>query len=279
MHQLLLIGFLCMPFSINLTTSEETAVYSGIPQRSGQAVSGSLFAKDTAHMSEKERQSAAVWELRHGNMPSFIRSFTPVKLTHTPKSGKKITAVIWVSPDYLSIGSDTDYLRIPLSYPSAVSVASAFGCILPTRKIVDAIYRQSSFRYTPQPMHPGPEMCSNAYFLEHQRRIERQRIWRDSKLVSGHKKDVVLTNLLWKKPNRIAIYGWHRPTGEPIQPLSTVHRAGYADYSHGVRLISQIVLINGEYKSIFDVLEDSTLAPVLTYEGIINDVRGLISKR
>jgi hypothetical protein len=88
-------------------------------------------------------------------------------------------------------------------------------------------------------------------------------------LVSGDKKDLVVTNLLATNAGRIAIYGWHRAVGKPIQPLSTVHGAFYADYSHGIRLISDIVLIDGNRQSIYDVLKDPLLAKVLSYEGPI----------
>ena len=86
-------------------------------------------------------------------------------------------------------------------------------------------------------------------------------------MLAGHKKDVVLTNRLAAKADRIAIYGWHRDPGDPIQPLSTVHGARYADYSHGVRLVWNQVTIEGRQRSIYDVLHDPRLAPVLSYEG------------
>lgn len=251
--------------------------FPGIPPRSHYAMTGTQFAEKTASMSGREREKAAIKELLKGNIPSFLRKLRPVSLTS--EDGKS-RAVIWVAPDYLAIGSDEDFLRIPLSYPAAVSVASRFGCVLPTRKIVDEIYLQSFFHYTPQPMRPGPMMRSNAYYLEHQRKIETQRAGRPlGKLVSGHKKDVVITNHLWEKPGRVAIYGWHKTNGEPIQGLSTFHGARYADYSHGVRLISRTVFANGQYRSALDVLEDPSLAPALTYERFINDVRGLISMK
>ncbi|OGF67418.1 MAG: hypothetical protein A2Y62_15785 [Candidatus Fischerbacteria bacterium RBG_13_37_8] len=255
------------------------ATFNVIPPSPKDAIGGSQFARMTTNMTSAQRQEAALQELRRGNIPKFMRTFLPVVLTYVPDStGETITAVIWVSPDYLSIGSDNDFLRIPLSYPSAVTIASELGCVLPTRKIVDAIYQQSFFHYIPQPLPPGPEMCSNNYFLRHQRKIEQQSMKGSlGKLVSGHKKDLVLTNRLWAKPGRVAIYGWHKMNEEPIQPLSTVHCASYADYSHGVRLVYQIALINGHYHSIYDVLEDSTLAPVLTYEGTIFNSRDLMT--
>ena len=97
-------------------------------------------------------------------------------------------------------------------------------------------------------------------------------------LISGHKKDVVLTNRLAGNPDRIAIYGWHRKRGDPIQPLSTVHGSRYADYSHGIRLVWNQVWIEGNMRSIFDVLQDRRLAPVLTHEGSIRNPRGLMGR-
>jgi hypothetical protein len=88
-------------------------------------------------------------------------------------------------------------------------------------------------------------------------------------LVSGHKKDVVITNRLINRPGQIAIYGWHRAKGAPIQPLSTVHGANYADYSHGIRLISEMAIIDGEARSTDDILRDSLFASVLSDEGAI----------
>jgi hypothetical protein len=49
--------------------------------------------------------------------------------------------------------------------------------------------------------------------------------------------------------------------------LSTVHGAGYADYSHGIRLVGQIAIVEGKQHSVYDILEDSSLANVLSDEG------------
>jgi hypothetical protein len=89
-------------------------------------------------------------------------------------------------------------------------------------------------------------------------------------LISGDKKDVVMTNRLAMNVGRIAIYGWHRGPGQPIQPLSTVHGANYADYSHGIRLISEWALINGKLRSIRDFLQDPMTTRVFSDEGPIH---------
>jgi hypothetical protein len=155
------------------------------------------------------------------------------------------------------------------------------GFILPTRKIVNAIYEQSAFHFAPEPMTPGPEMRSTEYYRIHNEKIEAQSraLGIDpGVLVSGHKKDVVITNRLAANPGRIAIYGWHRLDGMPIQPLSTVHGACYADYSHGIRLVSENVVVDGGTRSVYDVLQDPVLSKVLSDEGPINDPRGLITR-
>jgi len=181
-----------------------------------------------------------------------------------------------VTPDYLSIGSDEDFLRIPLTRPTAVTIAEEFGFVLPTRKIVDAVFEQADFRFKPQPLPPGRMMRSSEYYVRHNEMIEEQHRNRSlGELVAGNKKDVVLSNRLLG-PERIAIYGWHRRKGEPIQPLSTVHGARYADYSHGVRLVYDKVCIDGELRSIYDVLLDPSLAPALSYEGLIPKIKRLM---
>jgi len=75
----------------------------------------------------------------------------------------------------------------------------------------------------------------------------------------------------------VAIYGWHWPWGSPIQPLSTVHGARYADYSHGVRLVSETVLIDDEPRQISTVLEDPDLAGLLSDEGVLKGVAALFA--
>ena len=249
----------------------------GIPPRPKHALTGSEFAHYTRDMTEPERQQAALRELLRGNMPEFLRTLKSVQLSDCTNERDTTSATIWVMPDYLAIGSDSDFLRIPLSFPVATEVARAFGCILPTRKMVDAIYAQASCQLKPQPMKPGPEMRSMAYFVEHQRKIEAQRLGRPlGELVSGHKKDVVLTNRLFSKPDRIAIYGWHLPNSEPIQPLSTLHGARYVDYSHGIRLISQSTWFEGQVRSVFDLFEDPLHAALLTDEGAVLRAKKLL---
>ncbi len=246
-----------------------------ISPRSSFAMSGSEFAKSLSAMDKSGREQAIVSQIIKGNLPDFLRRLKPVQLVQTFGEGKTVTATIFVMPDYLAIGSDRDFLLIPMSWYAATAIAVRLGFILPTKKMVDAIFEQSDVHLSPDPMPPGPKMRSLAYFSEHNRKIKEQRLALGcplGALISGHKKDVVVTNRLGEILGRVAIYGWHRLSGIPIQPLTIVHGANYADYSHGIRLVSSVVLIDGEPRSIYEVLEDPKLATVLSDEGPIRKI-------
>jgi hypothetical protein len=251
-----------------------------LPPRPANAIGGAEFARRTSGLSSEDRDRAVVAELERGNVPSFLGHLTPVRLTAGADERAAPAATIWVTPDYLAIGSDDDFLYVPLTYYSATLVADRFGSVLPTARMVDAIYEQSAHHLHPVPLPAGPLMRSNLYLERHQLRIDEQRSGlRLGELISGHKKDLVLTNRLRLFPDRVAIYGWHRAPHDPIQPLSTVHGARYVDYSHGVRLVSTTVLVDGRPRSIYDALQDSRVAPVLSREGVTRDAWGLMHPR
>jgi hypothetical protein len=257
-----------------------TFLLKQIPTRPSFAMTGSEFVKYVSAMDEPRREQAILAQITRGNLPDFLRKLKPVQLVERLSDEKTTTATLFVMPDYLAIGSDKDFLSIPMDFYTATEIAVKLGFILPTKKIVDTIFQQSSVHFAPEPMPPGPKMRSTAYYVKHHQKIEEQRLALAcplDALVSGHKKDIVLTNRLAREIGKIAIYGWHRLSGTPIQPLSTVHGAGYADYSHGIRLVSDLVLIDGGPSSVYGVLEDPELAKVLSDEGAIPKVRKLMT--
>jgi hypothetical protein len=54
-----------------------------------------------------------------------------------------------------------------------------------------------------------------------------------------------------------------------IQPLYLGHTAAWVDYSHGIRLVSQTMLLNGRPTNIPAVLADPNLCSLLSDEGVI----------
>jgi hypothetical protein len=240
-----------------------------IPHRAEDAAAGSEFARRVESLSGPERDAQIRTELLSGNMPQFLRHLAPVTVTNAD-AAHPVEITVCVLPDYLAVGSDKDFVFVPLGLEAALDVAERFGFDLPTPKLVDAIYEESAVKLAPQPLPAGDRMRSTDYVVHHTQLITRQRSELGAplgELTAGDKKDLVLTSRLWQIPGRVAIYGWHRAVNEPIQPLSTVHGARYADYSHGIRLVSSTVYVNGVKRSIDDVLAEPRLAALLTSEG------------
>lgn len=237
-----------------------------MPNRRAGAPTGSAFMAAVGNGSGGNRDNAIINELARGNMPSFLQDLRPVVIRGKDSRGASTEIVVCVTPDYLALGSDRDFVRVPLGLPAAASIAGRFGMMLPTSRMVDAIYAQASVKLSPKPMQAGPQMSSTSYFVQHNQTIEAQRGGRMG-LISGHKKDVVMANRMASNPGRVAIYGWHRSNGNPIQPVSTVHGASYADYSHGIRLVSRTAYLNGRAVDLEDLLSSGRYAYLLNSDG------------
>ncbi|MES2329217.1 MAG: hypothetical protein V4539_06400 [Bacteroidota bacterium] len=232
----------------------------------GVAHTGTEFYQTVAASKWRERDSLAKIEILSGNIPSFLRKFVRVSCSITDSStGKVINAYYFVAPDYLSLGTDDDWSRIPLTPMAAQIIADSFHCFLPTRKMVNDIYEQAKVKLAPVPMYAFRD--SSVTMWQHHLIVEGQRKGRKG-LIAGIKKDVVLSGKLTRdtKPDREAIYGWHKLDGKPIQPLYTGHINWWVDYSHGIRLIYRTVWVNGKAMDYTAVFKDPVLQKLLCDE-------------
>lgn len=243
-----------------------------LPERNTDAMSGtdfykSVFADDRILREEKTKN-----EILRGNVPPFLRKLVKIKTSITTPAGKVIHAFYFVTPDYLSIGPGSDFARIPLTPMTAQKIADSLDCFLPTRKMVNDIYNASEVRLEPVPMYAFRDSAVTMY--QHNLIIEGQRKLRKG-LISGIKKDVVITGKLIhdSKPGRVAIYGWHKTDGNPIQPLYTGHVNWYVDYSHGIRLVYRTIYIQHKPIDYIDVLKDPQLRKLLCDEGFCDCYR------
>jgi hypothetical protein len=169
-----------------------------------------------------------------------------------------------VARDYLAIGNEGDWCRVPVGGPAAQLIADQFNALLPTAFMVDLIWRFGTIKLSPQPFKDLSGMTSTKRFVEHNEIIERQRQGHNG-LVVGHKKDLIVSNRLELFPSAVCIYGWHQGNGQPIQPVSTAHRQWwYSDYSHGCRLVNKQMVLDGQTIDVETVLRDPQLAHVLT---------------
>ena len=236
-----------------------------VRQPSTETKTGTDFYQTVAACKWKQRDSLAVAEILSGNYPSYLRKFVRIHTSITDSSGKTIFAYFYVAPDYLSVGTDDDWARIPLTPMAAQQIADSFHCFLPTRKMVNTIYEQAVVKLVPVPMYAFRD--SSVTMWQHHLIIEGQRKGRKG-LIAGIKKDLVISGKLIHdaKSEHEAIYGWHKPDGNPIQPLYTGHINWWVDYSHGIRLVYRTIWVNGKPMDYMQVMKNSTLQKLLCDE-------------
>ncbi len=228
------------------------------------------------NLSLEERETYLLHQLlKEANGPDFLRKTKCVPLIAVSLKGDTLRGYCFPLLDYLAVGGNKDFVRVPLQPQNAQTVAEAWSCTLPTRKIVDAIYAAADVKLEPHPLTQHRDSVTT--FLEHNQIIQGQLKGKNKQglLIAGHKKDVVLSPRLLRleKKDRVAIYGWHKPDGKPIQPLYLGHVAWYTDYSHGIRLLYNRFEVNGRYYTLQELLADPVLSRLVCDEDICEPVQ------
>ena len=239
--------------------------YHTTPNSTATRLTGSAFFAWANTQPRAVWDSMAVEQIFSGNYPSHVFRWVTIHTQIQVDSVTTLRASYQVTSDYLSVGTDADWSRVPLTAMAAQQLADSFQCFLPTRKIVDDIYQAARVKLAPMPMFAFRDSPVTMY--QHHLIIEGLRNGRKG-LIAGIKKDVVIAALLTRsaKPNRIAIYGWHQLNGKPIQPLYAGHVNWYVDYSHGVRLVKRIIQINGRPYDYIQVMQDPLLRKLICDE-------------
>jgi len=250
-----------------------------LKKRKSDALTGSQFSKLIAdtNLSLSAREEMIWQEVKNGNMPSFLRKLSPIEINKVINV-KNYKLIIYSIPDYLSIGTDTNYFYTPTTPMLAQRIANLTHTLLPTKSMVDEIYAQSKIKLEPQPIPPSKAMTTVPVFIAHQEMILKQlqalSKYQQGSLTGGNKKDIIISNKIYGQPSpRVVIYGWHKLDGKAIQPVYNKHTNTWADYSHGVRLVSEIGYLNGKKVKLADILKDPTLHELLSDEGMIMEAK------
>jgi hypothetical protein len=221
-------------------------------------------------------QGLAAWEAAAVNLAQqgqlFIPPFLPVPVTD--KTGT-LKGTLQVTSDVVSVGDVGDVLRLPLTPAAAQAIANLTGgSLLPTRKIVKDTWAVATKKMTPHPMVPNLGANMSQY-VQHSSLIDADLAALGAapgEMISGIKKDVVLSNI-WQ-PGKVVIYGWIKPDGSAIQPLTNVHGDFYVDYSHGIRLVAPTMQVEGiGTVSTEAALKDPKLSAMLSDEGPLRVTR------
>ena len=266
---------LAMLLMFFIGASSLEAATLNVPPRATNALSGQQFVNAILPMAtppDTQRENWIYAQIASGNVPDFMRNL----VTITTNSGGH-TVTYYVTPDYMAIGSDSDYFLEPMTPLLAQRLDTLLGTIRPTRKMVDQIANRAVVHLQPNPIPPDPNMITVPYFNQHNTMVWTQRVVTLAahplgSLVDGDKKDVIISPKIYTnfaqpsitKP--VVIYGWHYPDGTFIQPEYNGHEETYADYSHGIRMVQNAIIFDGTNTTITAVLTNPAIAAVLSDE-------------
>ena len=212
-----------------------------------------------------------------GNVPGWLRNLVPVTISETI-SGTPHTLKYYVAPDYLAIGSDTNYFLEPTTPILAQRIANVLNCTLPTRLMVNQIWTNSVVKMTADTVNPtNDNNATVAVFILQDNEVDAQRNTTTNAhplgaLVSGDKKDEIISPEIYGSfqngiTNPVVIYGWIQPNGSPIQPEFNGHSESYMDYSHGVRLVQMAAVLDGVTNALTNIMADPVLWSLVSDEG------------
>lgn len=145
----------------------------------------------------------------------------------------ELSGVRWhVAPVYLA----------PVARRDVWAACDAWECELPTRELVDAIWKAGTIRLEPSGLFRHPNDLANGAsmlaYLDQRNRIDRALAdagFGPDDLVVGTHKDFAVVD-----GSRIDLYGWHTLAGKPIEPGRTSHNDAHVDYSQGLRLVRRV---------------------------------------
>ncbi len=155
-----------------------------------ESYTGTRFFELAKSYNWLQRDSLAMDWFGKGAIPDFWKKFVPVSVSSIDSNGKKLVLKYWVSPDYFALGTNKDWVRIPITPMATQHMMEKVDCVFPTRKMVDQIYEAATVKLTPFPIFAFRDSSVTMY--QHHLIIEGQRKGRKG-LIAGIKKDVVVT--------------------------------------------------------------------------------------
>jgi hypothetical protein len=262
----------------NSRLKKETMAVPYFQDKPQASLTGWDFMLKADKMGFWKLEDAIAEAVLEGNIPQELRSFRKI-VFNTPVVDsveilrKPHKVEIWVLPDYISIGTSDNFVRMPMGPLAAQRIADSLHCILPTTFLVDRIAEVSQGHLNIFPFRPlGSRNSQPIVYQDSNNAINAlydAKGYKFGQFISGLKKDVVLTYKILTLPgneNRVAIYGWHLPNGKAKQPLHIKHGNFYADYSHGIRMIYRTIKVDGKEYDAREVLESPQLYRLLSNE-------------
>jgi hypothetical protein len=228
---------------------------------------------------ELTRHQLVLEQVAQHNMPDTWDDWVTVTVR-----GRKGTVVAFeVSPHGLRIGTNSDWVEVPLDGPHAAAAAEILGYSLCTAWMADQVYVQAkkhggAIHYFAaaeianslglygwnNDVPDGEKMKSPEFFQ--QRSILLQNWLHDhaiapGTLVAGYFKTVVPPVDGLTRHGGLEMLGGHSDQGEKIQSLSGgFHGRSFFDYSHNIRLAKNVIRVQGQAMTLSEFFSSTKYA-------------------
>ena len=247
-------------------------------------MTGSEFVATYANKGVKAWEAAMLDLAKRGGLVEW--PLVPITVTDGTH-----TLTYFVTSDYFAVGTPSDFVRVGLTPHVGQQLLDVWGMYFPTTAMVKQIHDQAAQSgtviapITSNELTP-PQPNKNQNLQQYAEQDAKANVALSAaggelgKLVSGVKKDIVTGKAL--KPHNVVIYGWFKksvPGVDPTpmmgpndlkwQPYYGGHDDGHVDYSHGVRGVSPHAKLDGKDVEISAILQDPTLAKLVSWEGAL----------
>lgn len=224
------------------------------------------------------REKLIVAQVLEGNVPDSLRYLHEIEFTTPVVDSVEILRTphqvrLWVACDYVSIGNNQEFIRMPMGPLAAQEICDSLHCTLPTAYMVDRINEVAQGAIHIFPFRPVADRNMQPMVFEDSNHainaLMEAKGYHFGQFISGLKKDIILTCRLKNDPRysrNVAIYGWHHPDGRAQQPVFVRHGNFYVDYSHGARLVGRACTIDGKAMDVRHILESPDLYRLLSDE-------------
>jgi hypothetical protein len=175
--------------------------------------------------------------------------------------------------------SDSSRFRFQVSATLAQKCADLLSASFITSKISDLSYKQAQVVVEASTLSPGPDMVTTNKSKIWNTAIENKRAGRTG-LFRDCGKAWILSNRLSTSISAVN-YGFYDKSAPYIsqgglkmwQTIGTRHDRSHTDYSQTLILMSNICEIDGQSVNVIDIMKDSKLSFLLSYDGVLRFTR------
>lgn len=215
------------------------------------------------------REAIVAAALEAGEVPDYLLALKEVVVE---ENGHRL--VYLVSPDYITLGTAEDAVRMPMLLKTARAWMKKNGYILPTRKMVEQIWgaagAQAYFVGWGAP-YDMKSMTGLDRYVQHSKKIDDRlgdalaAVRGGDVIFAGGKKDLISSPR--QRGDNIVIYGGPLESGGVQQYLMADHGWFWIDYSQCFRMVATKATLDGVEVNLIDVMKDPVFAGMISDEG------------